>query len=58
MDGGQTWTGIGFLVWDIQFSFINATHGWAVEQPYGDYALKFTTDGALTWDYILPEVNP
>ncbi len=57
-DGGQTWTKRLAVVWDGQFSFLDADLGWAVATNQGAIALVKTTDGGSSWVQLSPQVGP
>jgi len=54
-DGGATWQRINTVIWDGQFSFIDAWHGWAVAESEDDeIALVNTTNGGESWKILNP----
>lgn len=57
-DGGQHWTLVKTVNWDAQFSFVDASHGWAVARNEGQVALVVTADSGRTWQEIHPVVAP
>jgi hypothetical protein len=42
--------------WDGQFSFVDASNGWAVAQAEEEIALVRTTDGGRIWQMIEPQI--
>ena len=52
-DGGQTWTQMGSVPWEGQFSFVDESRGWAVSQSEtaagAVFGLYRTEDGGRTW---------
>lgn len=57
-NGGQTWTFVKEINWDGQFSFTDASHGWAVARNEELSVLVKTTNGGSTWEEIRPQVAP
>jgi photosystem II stability/assembly factor-like uncharacterized protein len=58
IDGGQNWEWVKTVQWDGQFSFVSDLVGWAVARTGEAFALVNTTDGALTWGLIKPQIAP
>jgi len=56
-DGGQIWTHVKTVCWDGQFSFINSDMAWAVGRCDDAIALYHTTNGAKSWNEILPMIE-
>lgn len=56
-DGGASWEQRKVVSWDGQFSFVDASNGWAVARSGEEIALVRTDDGASTWRILNPEVG-
>jgi photosystem II stability/assembly factor-like uncharacterized protein len=54
--GGATWVKIKDVNWDGQFSFIDASYGWAVARAGDEIALVRTTDGGRHWQILEPQI--
>ncbi len=57
-DAGVNWTIVKRVNWDGQFTFADASTGWAVARDQGQVALVSTADGGRTWQEIHPVVAP
>lgn len=57
-DSGVTWERRKSVNWDGQFSFVDASSGWAVARSGDELALVVTRDGAESWQIIEPRVGP
>ncbi len=57
-DGGKTWTKINEVVWQGQFNFIDAHHGWAVAKNDDEIALVKTENGGRSWYIVEPQLVP
>jgi photosystem II stability/assembly factor-like uncharacterized protein len=55
-DGGSTWAKIKDVNWDGQFSFVDASYGWAVARADDEIALVRTTDGGRHWQMLEPQI--
>ena len=51
-DGRESWTKIKIVNWDGQYSFVDASKGWAVATSEGETALVVTSDGGRIWEII------
>jgi photosystem II stability/assembly factor-like uncharacterized protein len=55
--GFGEWTHVKTVAWDGQFSFVDASNGWAVATSGDETALVRTTDGGATWGEVDPRVT-
>jgi hypothetical protein len=55
-NGGSTWVKLKTVNWDGQFSFVDASDGWAVARAGEEIALVRTTDGGRTWQMLEPQI--
>jgi photosystem II stability/assembly factor-like uncharacterized protein len=53
-DGGQTWSEMGKVAWQGQFSFVSETLGWAVAHAQEELALVMTRDSGRDWVILNP----
>jgi len=54
-DSGQTWSEMGKVAWQGQFSFVSETLGWAVANAQEELALVMTRDGGRDWAILKPK---
>jgi photosystem II stability/assembly factor-like uncharacterized protein len=54
-DGGDTWSEMGKVKWQGQFSFVSDTLGWAVSRAQEEYAFVATRNGGRDWTILKPE---
>jgi photosystem II stability/assembly factor-like uncharacterized protein len=55
-DGGQNWEQRKTVIWEGQFSFIDAVSGWAVARSDNEIALVRTEDGGASWSLLEPSI--
>ena len=56
-DGGRSWDHVKSVFWDGQFSFVDASYGWAVATSDDEMALVRTLDGGRTWAEVEAKVS-
>jgi photosystem II stability/assembly factor-like uncharacterized protein len=56
-DGGRSWTLVGEVFWDGQFSFPTDQLGWAVARSGDELALVRTADGGRSWQQLSPQIT-
>ncbi len=54
-DAGRTWSEMGKVTWQGQFSFVSDTLGWAVAHEDEDYAFVASKDGGRDWMILKPK---
>jgi photosystem II stability/assembly factor-like uncharacterized protein len=57
-DGGQTWTRMSNVTWEVTVDFIDEQTGWGVATEELQTALVKTTDGGKQWTELSPQIGP
>jgi photosystem II stability/assembly factor-like uncharacterized protein len=55
-DVGKSWSLVQSVTWKGQFSFVDASHGWAVASSSEGIALVKTINGGKTWSLVKPTI--
>ena len=58
MDGGSSWSAISTVIWDGQFSVVDAQNIWAVANSGTQYALVKSSNGGSSWAIIDAQIVP
>ncbi|KAA3648826.1 MAG: hypothetical protein DWQ07_01115 [Chloroflexi bacterium] len=56
-DGGATWELVKTVIWDGQFSLVDANNWWAVARDGDNIELVYSSDGGKTWQIIEPVIG-
>ncbi len=54
-DGGLTWSELGKVKWQGQFSFVSDTLGWAVARADEEFAFVVSKNGGRDWAILKPK---